>query len=701
MDLKTVFSSVSAKITGEKKTKESFLSVKISSTQVSVATWIIDEGKVELGNVSQTEVLGDSFEDLLAATDKAISHVGGLEEKAIFGLPFPWVEMGKVVPEKLSILRQLCKELGLKPMGFVLLPEVLENYYKETEGAPLTAILLEIDGPQGILTMYRAGKNLGTVEIKVTASEIVGEIEKALKQFSQVEVLPSRIIIFDSRGNLEALSEKITAHPWTKAHAFLHFPKVEVLPSENVVKAIAIAGALEMGGHLDESGPELEEIGAREAGFSPEPQFESFGQLQEIETPPQAPAIIKEKTNYQGIFTAWKEKVVKLFGRLKIKPTLKIKFAFPVLGFLLIFLCVIGVSLYFFPKAKIIIRVATTPFDKEMPVGVLTQENQKSATDSAKAVSGSIISITRIGTQKGVATGKKLVGDKAKGNITIHSASNAKTFVAGSTVFSPTGLKFTLDRDTSVASGDAITRATANVPVIASDIGESYNLPAGTKFTLGSLSSSQYAAQADQAFSGGNSYEATVVTKEDQARLLTSLSAELSDKARADLEAKLSSSQKLLPTAITSVVSKKKFSKDIGAEGDTVSLDLTTDFQGVIFSQNDLVEVFAKNFSSDIPADYTLLSPNANLEIKDVKTDKFGNAVLKVRLTSGLLPKIDTVKLIKIISGKSFTFATNYISKLSGVTGLNIEIKPRIMEKIVKLVLPWRPNSITVDITSE
>ena len=59
------------------------------------------------------------------------------------------------------------------------------------------------------------------------------------------------MIIYDGLSQLELLEKKITAYPWDQTTSFLHFPKVEVMTGEMVVKAVAIAGGTQMGGKIE------------------------------------------------------------------------------------------------------------------------------------------------------------------------------------------------------------------------------------------------------------------------------------------------------------------------------------------------------------------------------------------------------------------------------------------------------------------
>ncbi len=739
MDLGSVFSAVSEKLSGNKDEPGSYLAVKISSTSIIATVWLVSEGKVIVGDVGSADIGDDSWDSLLHATDQAVSSALNdqtiASAKTVFAVPHSWVSDGKILPDHLRNLRQLCKELDLSPQGFVVVSEALENYYKEIEGAPLTAILVGIEGLQSTMTLYRAGKNLGTTVLPLeqfSPDSIPIAIEKSLKNFTAIEVLPSRIIIYDGKGDLNPIADKLTAHPWTKQLPFLHFPKVEIADASLVVKAVAIAGGVQLGGKFEvdatptpDPTPELEEVSLQEAGFaSNEPGEEisittaepkssskkSFGQLEEISSvvppeeakaklPPLKLDLKPRLDEFKSLFGKTLAKILPHRGEPgpKTKPK---NFAIMVILVVLLIIVAAGATAYFVPKTTVIAKVSPKSFDQEMDVTVVTDSSKAPATSSGVLV-GSFIETQEIGTKKGVASGKKLVGDKAKGSVTVYGVSSAKTFTTDTTIVSPNGLKFTLDHEVSVASGDAITPATITTSITASDIGESYNLPSGTKFAIGNLPSSSYLAKNDSAISGGNSHQATVVTKDDQDRLMATLSAQLSDKARGDLQSKVESDQNLLPNAITSTVSKKKFSKDVDSEADTVSLDLTVAFRGVVFSQSDLIALFTQKFAANIPAGFSLLPGNAKVEVKSAKNDKSGNTILTVRLSAPLLPDVDKVELTKKISGKSQASATTILNMIPNISQVSFETKPRILEGVTKFYLPGRLENIKIEIVSE
>lgn len=682
MDLKSVLSKVSGKTTESSRDGEQYLAVKISSSEVLATTWSVAAGAVSVGQIGKGAIEIEGFENLLKAADAAVSTaLNGLElplAKTIFGVAPDWIIDGKIVAEKLSLLKQLCQELDLRPLGYVLLGEAIESYLKEIEGAPLTAILVGIDGENGWVTLSRAGKNLGTFPM-AEGEDVAKKIEGCLRQFTQIEVLPARMIIYDGRSDLKSLEEKIMAFPWAKQLPFLHFPKVEILSGESVVKAIAIAGGTQLGGRFDlnEDQPEVEEVSAEEAGFV---QMETKTETKEInfesvKTPVQIPKInLNFSSNIKNILFKLKEKFSR-FPKISEKKPSKIIF-YIILGLILLGFGT-GVFLYFVPKAKVFIHVTPQVFSKELEA----------------TISGQFVSVSEIGSKKGVVTGKKLVGEKAKGTVTIANPSTARTFAAGTVLTSATGLKFVLASEVQMASGSGVLAlATANAQVTAADIGEQYNLSSGSLFTIANFSGQ---AKNEANFSGGSSHQAMVVAKIDQDRLLATLSAELTAKAKEELAAQITSGQTLLPNAITSTIAKKRFSHDIDAEAENVSLDLTMDFKGITVSKEELVQRFLDKFGTTITEGYKLDVAKAQPEIKTAKLDKNGNAVLLVKLEANLLPEIDTAVLIKEISGKNLTTVTGLILKQTGVSRVEFDYKFKF------LPLPWKLENISVERVSD
>ena len=63
--------------------------------------------------------------------------------KTIFGVKGSWVDESKINPEKLAKLKKISDELGLIPIGFLVIFEAIAFLLEKEEGAPVTTILAE------------------------------------------------------------------------------------------------------------------------------------------------------------------------------------------------------------------------------------------------------------------------------------------------------------------------------------------------------------------------------------------------------------------------------------------------------------------------------------------------------------------------------------------------------------------------------
>ncbi len=157
-----------------------------------------------------------------------------------------------------------------------------------------------------------------------------------------------------------------------------------------------------------------------------------------------------------------------------------------------------------------------------------------------KVIKAENVTTTLSGSTTGEVTGKKEVGEKAKGAVTIFNSDDSKkTLPEGTIIKSSNDLEFTLDKEVVVASasGDifsGIKSGTTKADVTASKIGTESNLPSNTKFTF--TGNSSLAAKNESAFAGGTKKNVTVVSKKDLENLASELPSSLKDKAKEDLE---------------------------------------------------------------------------------------------------------------------------------------------------------------------
>lgn len=241
----------------KKENKEYFLSLILRNEKVKAVIFEKQGTSIKYLNDAEEEftntVEDASTEELLNVLDKAITAAEEVlpqnieAHKTIFGLKEAWVEDNKIKKEYLEKLKKAGDELSLDPIGFLVFTESVVNLIQKDEGAPVTAILVDVGNKYLTVSLIRAGKimEVRSSEIHESASYTVDTV---LKHFQIPEVMPARIIIMDSEE--EELTQEFMNHKWSKSLPFIHIPQIISLPEDSDVKAVLLGAATQMGTEL-------------------------------------------------------------------------------------------------------------------------------------------------------------------------------------------------------------------------------------------------------------------------------------------------------------------------------------------------------------------------------------------------------------------------------------------------------------------
>lgn len=677
--------------------------------------------------------------------------------KTVFGVKENWVdkESKKIKKDHLSKLKKVCDALDLTPIGFMVISEAISNLIQKEEGSPLSAILVDLGKKMIQISLFRGGVISESVNGPIEVS-VIKTVDNLLKNFTAT-VLPAKILILNSK-NTDVSNQSFTTHEWSKDLPFLHIPKITLLPDNFDAKAVAYGATQQMGFELvgisdtidapknenSNSRNVVKELPPVEKDQITEEEKQSVGYNfgfvinedvaklvqkkppTEVHNPVQLSnpdenitPVNKERINPQthevvhsnlqaknnknvfaGVLTlipSFKSlKMPKLPGVLSKNKGFKL----PVIIGALIILLVAGTWLYYYYGTKAQIILLVKPKDVTQETNIIfsiTQPNDF----SKNIISGKSVSSTVDGELSTPTTGKKDTGNKAKGNITIYNSSSGEESISsGTQIKSSTGITFTLDKDITIASasGDIFSGTkpgTSNAGITAQDVGTDANLPSGTKFTIGG--NTTLAAKNDSAFSGGTKKTITVVSKADQAKLKSDLPKSLEKNALSNLSSKKDSSETILPVFINFVLDKPKFDKAIDDEAKDIKLIASVKFDGISYKNADIENldksILKDNYSQDISfADNTLKN-----EITDVKTDK-DSIKAKLKITGGLLPKIDNAEVKNKLKGKSSTDAKKLLGSLPQVANIDIKYSPDIL--YLSNFFPLLPKNIQLVIKS-
>ncbi len=593
--------------------------------------------------------------------------------KVIFGLPTDWVGEDKIVSDRLHLLKTLSDKLALQPVGYVVTPEAAVKFLQATKGVPPTAILIGF-WPQTLeITLVRLGKIDGTQLVK-KSPHLADDVVEGLSRFPQVDMLPSRMLLYNSGIDLEEIKQMLLAHPWQapqKKLPFLHFPKVEILPSDFTVRAVALAGGSEV---AKVEKPETEILSAQDLGFVSDVDIHTTPRPFETPPPPPPPLPPAPLPKFK-------------FPKFSLPPFHLPKFNLSIILIILITSLLIGgagliAAYWFLPKAVVTLFVTPKPLEHEFE---LVAGSSLLPADS--------LEVTVSGDKSTPTTGSKLVGDKATGPVIIYNATGARFIKAGTILTSPSGLKFGLLEDVDVATGSADSATTKPANVTATQIGAEYNLSADTRFRVGILDSSTVAKNTI-AISGGTSRQAKAVAKADIEKLRTELVDNLKSQAKEQLLQQVGTDQTIILESVTLQTVSEEFSRKVNEEADSISLKLTIRARGLAVSKSQLQTLVDNQIKPKIPAGFSF-DTDVSQTFSVIKTDK-STATFKVRVTALLLPQIDTAEVARSIAGKYPDKAKEYLQTLSSVGQIDFLITPKFPSSLA--TLPRLPQNITISV---
>ncbi len=634
-----------------------FFAVYLTDDIVQTAIWQIKQDQVEIFNLGsllswdgrQASSLVKAVDDSLAAVLAEFDSNGQPEpDQVIFGLPASWLDKtNDLQPDKKKLLQELSRRLELKPLGFTLFIESLLIYLQQQEGTPLNALLFHLNDLELHLFLIRQSKFIQTETLDRT-DDFVSDVEALIKHLDQTKPLPSRILLFDGHHNLQELSQLLNSQDWSQTFNFLHLPQIEALPQDIGIRAVALAGGREIAKSLGllSSASQAEPLAAplpSTTPISPTPpadQLKELGfsldsdQVQPSSSPPSPQAKPKKHLPKLALPSL---SLPSFSFKLPHFQLNKLPLVFGLL-FLVLSLSLLGAFFWFVPQADLTLYLQP----KNIQTDLELNDNSLPAQTFRYVLSGHKSLST---------TGSGLVGDKAKGKVTIYNRTSLpKTFLSG-TILTAQKLKFTLTDSVTVASKSTSADYTeipgkSEAGIVAQAIGDQYNLPAQTEFQIASYSPSSFIARNQQALTGGNSRQVQTVSKAD----LRSLYQELVSQLQTDFKTAIATqSADLVFTQPDFKVLDKTYSHQLGDQADKLDLDLKLEFYGSSYHKQDILNLVKSKLKDRIPLGFHQLDNSLDL----VPAPSSTSSSLKFQAKISLLPDLDLSSLAKLLRGKS------------------------------------------------
>lgn len=369
----------------------------------------------------------------------------------------------------------------------------------------------------------------------------------------------------------------------------------------------------------------------------------------------------------------------------------------PVIGGILVLLLLGWGAYYMVPKATVTVLVASVSVDESAILSV--DPTATIANPENKMIPGKTQEKSVSGEKTIAITGKKNVGDPAKGTVTIYNkVTSGRTFSKGTTL-TTNGVAFTLDSDVSIASASesigSITFGKATASVTAKDIGPNGNVSASSEFSFANVNASAVSARNETAFTGGTSKQVTVVSRADQDALIKALTDELVVQAKEQLLTSGITGERLIDSTIKTEVAEKVFDAELDQEAKELHGKVTITVSGISVSDKDIQAVLSSLVEQKVPSGYRLAPEQTEVTTSNVTVKKDGKISMTAKLTAISLPQIDTDTLKNTLVGKSVTEATQILRSTKGVAGAEY----RFVLSPSESRLPVNPRNITITVT--
>ncbi|OGK14060.1 hypothetical protein A3A93_00805 [Candidatus Roizmanbacteria bacterium RIFCSPLOWO2_01_FULL_38_12] len=632
------------------------------------------------------------FDKILEDTDNLISDlemkVSGDLSKTIFFLPTQMIDAvtHEIKDPHKTTIKKISSELELEPLGYIDIQEAIQGYINQKSF--VNCMVVQLSESEIEVTIYKGGVVAHTQYCPRT-DDVASDLEEVLKSVPDKRILPTKIIIYGATDN-EKVSSTITSHDWDEK-IFAEHPTITALSDGDLYKIFADTFVKELIASSSEEdiGDTLtDDISSAGSAFG----FVFGGDIRDTDA--QEPQLThtshrptKKKTLVQFI-NKINDKVKSLFS----KKNMSAKNAKGRKNIIIVLIILIGAGLlfigyeYFFHKATITVylqsKSASDSIDLTLPVTETPSGKKLTVVTHTKVVEFN---------DKKVSTGTRDVGEKAKGDVSIHNFDNSERNIERGTKIIKGELEFVLDNDVKIASSSGITSdgtkqsGKAKVSVTADAIGSAHNISKDTQLTIASLPESLYIAIADADFTGGTQKKIKTVSRDDLDALEANAKKEAKNNAAKEQNIKVSNDELLITDLNETEIASTVFSKEVGEEADTVSIKANTEINYFTVSKKLLHEKIKEELLKD-NKEYTLSDDSLVISFENA-ANNVDEVELAIGAKADIYKDIDTKKLLDELPMSSVRTITGKLQEKYNVEDVKLtEVSPSFGGFV-----PWIP----------
>lgn len=526
-------------------------------------------------------------------------------------------------------------------------------------------------------------------------TEITEAIEK-LKKASKEEVrivVPSRSGLLQSSVNVKLL--KKAAKDTKKSLILVTNDKL----TKNLAGAagVAVASSVKAMAHI----PEVEKI---QSLPKEEIRIEAPAEDEPVSSKSSSKSSGPEKSGFQPKHISLeedeeeaeptKEKQLKSNNRKKVPDYGKLNKRIWIGVGIAVFVVLLIIGYIFVPSAKV--DLLATAKKTSLNFNFILDSASSSSDFTAQTLAAQKLETTKDANFEISATGKKEIGNKATGTVSVRNCDDVATHsLPAGTTMSGGGKSFVTVQTVTIPAGSAgggvvNCSSAVDVQINATAAGDSFNV-GPTSFSISGFSS-LYKASGQT--SGGTSKVVTVLSAEDIAGAKKKAQEQSKD-ATDELKKKAGSDQFLFTTTVQSDLAEFNTSVQQDNEADKVSVNSKLKFTGFAAKTSDIDKLFSDQVKEEIKGNKEVYqNGSADGKYSVVKQFSPEKVQLNVKTNAFYGDPIDKKAVAKSLAGKSKKDVSD-IAKKAGeqITGAQVDSWPSLMPN-----MPIMSSKITINV---
>lgn len=342
-------------------------------------------------------------------------------------------------------------------------------------------------------------------------------------------------------------------------------------------------------------------------------------------------------------------------------------------------------------SAKIVVEAQTLTRSVTVSVKKDTESNHENGILKGIVLSSTIEQGLSIET-----TGEKLVGNTAKGEVTIYNkTAEEKEFEEGEVLIfeeSDKEYKYKILEDITVPARVDDEDPEAEVPTIygeatvdieALEIGDEYNIDGNETLAFDDHKKSDYIAKTKEDLSSGKKETKQAVSEEDLASLKTTLLETIKETMPNNLGDSAGKQNEYIKGSEYITIIEEEYSHESGEEAEEISLNQTAIADALAYSKKDLEDMLDEILKDLIPEGYVISEKD-----KDIKVEILGNSTnsvlnatqadLQATIKTYIVPDIDENKLKEDLRGKSLGDAQKTLGGIRNVKTYELTMFPNL-----------------------